>query len=46
LLEEGADAYHAGDDAGAVAGVLTSSWELMYRFGWLNSYAAIIVPGR
>lgn len=25
--------------------LLTSSWELMYHLGWLNSYAAIIVPG-
>ncbi len=25
--------------------LLPSSYELMYRFGWLNSYAAIIVPG-
>ena len=25
--------------------LLTSSWELMYHFGWLSSYAAIIVPG-
>lgn len=25
--------------------LLPSSYELMYRFGWLNSYAAIVVPG-
>ncbi len=25
--------------------LLPSSWELMKAFGWLNSYAAIIVPG-
>jgi ABC-type glycerol-3-phosphate transport system permease component len=25
--------------------LLPSSWELMYHFGWLNSYLAIIVPG-
>lgn len=24
--------------------LLTSGWELMYKFHWLNSYAAIIVP--
>jgi ABC-type glycerol-3-phosphate transport system permease component len=25
--------------------LLPSSWELMYRFGWLNSYLAIVIPG-
>ncbi len=25
--------------------MLPSSYELMYRFGWLNSYAALIIPG-
>lgn len=25
--------------------LLPSSYELMYQFGWLNSYAAILVPG-
>ena len=25
--------------------LLPSSYELMYHFGWLNSYAAILVPG-
>ncbi len=25
--------------------LLPSSYELMYRFGWLNSYAAIVIPG-
>jgi ABC-type glycerol-3-phosphate transport system permease component len=25
--------------------LLGSSWELMYKIGWLDSYAAIIVPG-
>jgi ABC-type glycerol-3-phosphate transport system permease component len=25
--------------------LLPSGYELMYRFGWLNSYAALIVPG-
>jgi ABC-type glycerol-3-phosphate transport system permease component len=25
--------------------LLPSSYELMYRFGWLNSYLAILVPG-
>src|SRR5207248_679521 len=25
--------------------LLPSSWELMNRLGWLNSYAAILVPG-
>jgi len=25
--------------------LLTPNWELMYKFGWLDSYAAILVPG-
>jgi ABC-type glycerol-3-phosphate transport system permease component len=25
--------------------LLPSSWELMYRFGWLDSYLAIVIPG-
>ena len=25
--------------------LLPASYELMYRFGWINSYAAVIVPG-
>lgn len=25
--------------------LLPSTWELMYRFGWLDSYLAILVPG-
>lgn len=25
--------------------LLMPNWELMYKFGWLDSYAAIIVPG-